>query len=157
MLFDRAERGGIARVDEGVPVSGEICGMRDPGFAMASPDAANAPANPVGLRFGDFGGLPLLVADSAEAGGEKKLLLSLSDLSLLTDPRRHGRRFFEVELTELIDATSELSLTERKVELERRGIVALEFKATPLGGVNSLTLWECIPVGDSMIIPSSSA
>ncbi len=66
MLFDRAERGGIARVDEGVSV-GEIWGMRDPGFAMASPDAANAPASPVGLRFGDFvGDLPLVPAEYAE-------------------------------------------------------------------------------------------
>ena len=78
MLFDRAERGGIARVDEGVSF-GEIWGMRDPGFAMASPDAANAPASPVGLRFGDFvGDLLLLPEVEAETGGEATINASNS-------------------------------------------------------------------------------
>lgn len=60
---------------------------------------------------------------------------------MLTDPRRQrGLRFLEVELTELMDAASELSFAERKVELERAGIVALALKVGGLGGANSLIL-----------------
>ena len=127
---------------------------------MTSPDAAKAPANPVGLRLGDFVG-DLLLLPEAVTGGERALVLLLPpsalSFSLLTEPLRHGRRFFEPVPIELIEPTSELSFAERNVELERvAGIVALGLRDGGFGGANSLKLWECSPVGDSTIVPSFS-
>lgn len=130
--------------------AGEICGIDTIGFAMASPDAAIAPARPVFLRFGDLVDPDVLAEFGAGLVGAESFI----------DRRRNSLRFFVVLLTEYTDAASELSGAASRAELGMLGTVALVLRPC-FGGARSINmLFGLIFVGDSTMgdivsVPSS--
>ena len=111
-LFDvtEPERSGRAMIS-----TGAIWGIATAELAIASPDAASAPARPVFLRLGDF--VSEIDDGRLGVGGGAPELVSF------IDPRRKILRFFE--LTEYRDAPSELSGAARRAEVGMLGRVWL--------------------------------
>lgn len=118
-----------------------ICAIDAAGLAIASPDAANAPARPVFFRFADL--LELCERDCEElrvgVTGEPESLI---------ESRRKSVRFF-VLVTEWSDAASELSGADNSAERGMLGTVALVLNVCLGGPKSCLPCDELSCVGDS--------